>query len=154
MDHFKFKKDGLNIISEVTRAKAKYPVISECPVCHHDLMVEKLTCEHCGSSVEGKFTLSKFNYLDMDKLYFIEIFVKNRGNIKAIEKEMNLSYPTIKKLLDDVILELGYTPDAPEVEEIKEEPAKPKVSKVEILDKISKGELSVTEAAELLKKLK
>ncbi len=153
MDRVKFKKDGISILSEVTKAKAKYPVISECPVCHHDLIVERLACDHCGSSVEGKFALSKFNYLDMDKLYFIEIFVKNRGNIKAIEKEMELSYPTIKKLLDEVIIGLGYNLDT-EQEEVKEEPAKPKVSKVEILDKITKGEISVTEAAELLKKIK
>lgn len=153
MDHFRFKKDGMNIINEMTRAKAKYPVISECPVCHHDLMVDKLTCEHCGTSVEGKFVLSKFNYLDMDKLYFIEIFVKNRGNIKAIEKEMDLSYPTIKKMLDDVIVGLGYSPDNDQ-EEPKEEQEKTKQSRVEILDRISKGELSASEAAELLKKIK
>ncbi|MBU1144312.1 MAG: DUF2089 domain-containing protein [Firmicutes bacterium] len=154
MDKLKFKREGLNIFKEVTKAKASYPVISECPVCHNDFVVERLHCENCGSALEGKFTLSKFNYLDTDKLYFIEIFVKNRGNIKAIEKEMDLSYPTIKKMLDDVILELGYSPDASAPEEPVVEEKGPKMSKFEILEKINSGELSVEAASALLKKIK
>lgn len=153
MDRMKLKKDGMSVIGEITRAKAKYPVISECPVCHHDLVVEKLACEHCGSAVEGKFVLSKFNYLDTDKLYFIEVFVKNRGNIKAIEKEMDLSYPTIKKMLDDVIVELGYSLES-EPEDTKETVSEPKMSRVDILGKIASGELTALQAAELLKKIK
>jgi len=149
----KLRKDGVSIINEISRTKAKYPVISECPVCHHDLVVEKLSCEHCGSAVEGKFALSKFNYLDTDKLYFIEVFVKNRGNIKAIEKEMDYSYPTIKKMLDDVIIDLGYSLDS-EPEEVKETDSQPKMSRVDILGKIASGEINVIQAAELLKKIK
>jgi len=153
MDRMKLRKDGVSIINEISRTKAKYPVISECPVCHHDLVVEKLSCEHCGSAVEGKFALSKFNYLDTDKLYFIEVFVKNRGNIKAIEKEMDYSYPTIKKMLDDVIIDLGYSLDS-EPEEVKETDSQPKMSRVDILGKIASGEINVIQAAELLKKIK
>jgi len=150
MDKVKIKK-GLSFMNEF-KGQSKYPVISECPVCHKDLVVTKLACEHCGTQVEGNFVLSKFNYLDTDKLYFIEVFVKNRGNIKAIEKEMDLSYPTIKKMLDDVIQELGYSVDGV-TEEVEVEEG-PKFSKVEILDKINKGELSVEEATKLLRKIK
>ena len=127
------------------------PVISVCPVCKHDLKVVKLQCEHCDTSIEGNFTLSKFNYLESEKLYFIEVFVKNRGNIKAIEKELNISYPTVKKMLDDVILGLGYTPEKEDEEPIKES-SEPKVSKSSILEKIANKEISVLEAIELLKK--
>ncbi|MGE0003421.1 MAG: DUF2089 domain-containing protein [Candidatus Izemoplasmatales bacterium] len=155
MDRLQLKKHGMSVFNEVTRTKAKYPVISECPVCHHDLMVERLVCDHCGSGLDGKFALSKFNYLDTDKLYFIEIFVKNRGNIKAIEKEMDLSYPTIKKMLDDVISDLGYNPDPTiAAEEQKEEESAPKMSRVDILNKIQNGELKPEEAAALLRKIK
>ena len=133
----------------------KYPVISECPVCHHDLEVVQLACSNCSTEIKGQFTLSKFNYLDTEKLYFIEIFVKNRGNIKAIEKEMGYSYPTIKKMLDDVIVGLGYQLDGKEpVEEEKVEETKPKLSRVEILEKIDNGEITVEEATELLAKVK
>jgi hypothetical protein len=154
MEKFKFVK-------ECNPERSKYPVISSCPVCHGDLYVVKLACDQCSTSLEGKFTLSKFNYLDSQKLYFIEVFVKNRGNIKAVEKEMDISYPTVKKLLDDVIVGLGYAPDqgAPAAEEPAAAPAEapsntPKLSKLQIIEKLQKGELSVIEAAELLKKNK
>ncbi|MCR3906572.1 MAG: DUF2089 domain-containing protein [Tenericutes bacterium] len=125
------------------------PVISMCPICKSDLRVAKLHCDHCDTSIEGSFTLSKFNYMETEKLYFIEIFIKNRGNIKAIEKELNISYPTVKKMLDDVIIALGYTPEAVDDDVEKDEP---KVSKASILEKIEKGELSVADALGLLKK--
>lgn len=129
------------------------PVMSACPVCKHDLKVTKLVCDHCDTVIEGSFTLSKFNYLETEKLYFIEVFVKNRGNIKAIEKELNISYPTVKKMLDDVIVGLGYSLDNEfDDEELEKEKQEPKASKVSILEKIANKELSVLEAMELLKK--
>jgi hypothetical protein len=135
----------------------KYPVISECPVCHHDLEVVQLVCNHCSTEIKGNFTLSKFNYLDTEKLYFIEVFVKNRGNIKAIEKEMGYSYPTIKKMLDDVVVGLGYPVDGkevPEEESSEKEENSEKLSRVEILEKIDSGEITAEEAATLLSKIK
>ena len=88
--------------------QGKYPIITTCPVCTHDLHAERLSCDHCGTAIEGHFTFSKFNYLDTEKLYFIEVFVKNRGNIKAVEKELNISYPTVKKMLDEAIAKENY----------------------------------------------
>jgi hypothetical protein len=134
-----------------TKGVAKYPVISDCPVCHNDLIVTQLKCSNCETEFKGKFTLSKFNYLDTEKLYFIEVFVKNRGNIKMIEKEMGLSYPTIKKMLDEVIGQLGYQTSP--VEEVKKEEYKGP-SRAEILQKIDNGEITVKEATELLAKVK
>lgn len=141
----------------------KYPVISDCPVCHHDLEVVALSCTNCSTEIKGNFTLSKFNYLDTEKLYFIEIFVKNRGSIKAIEKEMGYSYPTIKKMLDDVIVGLGYQVDSKDLSD-EEEKDKDKEkekgnsptpkTKIEILEMIDNGEISVEEATKLLAKLK
>jgi len=141
-------------MSREEKSSAKYPVISECPVCHHELTVAKLHCDHCHTGIEGEFTLSKFNYLDTEKLYFIEVFVKNRGNIKAVEKEMDLSYPTIKKMLDDVIVGLGYTPDSAPAEEPTGDEKSTGAVRIEILDKLNSGELKIDEAMEILKKLK
>jgi hypothetical protein len=132
------------------------PVISVCPVCKHDLKVTKLSCDHCDTVIEGSFTLSKFNYLETEKLYFIEVFVKNRGNIKAIEKELNISYPTVKKMLDDVIVGLGYTLDNEQDENLSSKETKDenqsRESKTNILQKIANKEISVLDAVELLKK--
>ncbi|MCD8561977.1 MAG: DUF2089 domain-containing protein [Acholeplasmataceae bacterium] len=131
------------------------PVLTTCPVCKHELRVQKLHCDHCHTTIDGSFTLSKFNYLETEKLYFIEIFIKNRGNIKQIEKELNISYPTVKKMLDEVIVGLGYSitddDDTFQRQTEKEEPVQ-KNLKTSILEKIEKGELSVQDALDLLKK--
>jgi len=150
-------REGMRDIKHLS----KFPVISTCPICHGDLHVVRLECDSCGTGLDGKFTLSKFNYLSPEHLYFIEVFVKNRGNIKAIEKEMDISYPTVKKMLDEVIIGLGYTPEplpaeepAPGTPETPVTPEAPKQTRLEIIEKLNKGEITVAEATELLKKIK
>lgn len=130
--------------------KKKMPVITCCPICNHDLHITQLKCDHCETEIKGEFTFSKFNYLDSETLYFIELFIKNRGNIKAVEKEMNVSYPTVKKYLEEAIISLGYTveEDDEKVEEIS------KKIHLSILDQIKEGQLKVDEAIEKIKKLK
>ena len=103
-------------------------------------MVTKLKCNNCGTEISGNFQLSKFNYLSKENLYFIEVFIKNRGNIKQIEKELGISYPTVKKNLDEVIASLGY--------EVNDEE---KVSKAKIFEQLEKGEITASEAAKLIK---
>jgi len=115
-------------------------VIGACPICESDLIVTKLKCVNCETEISGKFQLSKFNYLSKEHLYFIEVFIKNRGSIKQIEKELGISYPTVKKNLDDVIQSLGY--------EVSEED---KIKKEDIFKKLEKGEITALEAANLMK---
>ncbi len=117
-------------------------VIGECPICGHDLFVTKLECSHCQTEISGQFHLSKFNYLSKEHLYFIELFIKNKGSIKQLEKELDLSYPTVKKMLDEVIGALGYKVE-------KEEPARP--DREQILERLQNGEISSEEALKMLK---
>ncbi len=140
----------------------KNNVITVCPVCSHDLHVTHLACDHCHTEVKGEFRFSKFNYLNAETLYFIEVFVKNRGNIKAVEKEMNISYPTVKKYLDEAISSLGYAVDendeAPNAKDtsntykFNEDFIKNKQQ--EILNKIKTGEMKVEEAIKIIKRVK
>jgi hypothetical protein len=74
-------------------------------------------------------------------LEFIELFVRLRGNIKEVEKVLGVSYPTVRGMLDSVIKNLGYSVGRP-VDAKK---------RIEIIEKVSKGELSAEKAAELLK---
>lgn len=121
----------------------KKNVIGTCPICDSNLDVTELHCHDCKTTIKGHFKLDKFNYLSKEEKYFIEIFVKNRGNIKEIEKDLGISYPTVKKNLDQVIEALGYG-DNPKYE---------KLSKEAILNKLSAGEISSEEAMVLIKKL-
>lgn len=119
----------------------QYNVLTKCSVCGDKLEVTNLSCRKCGTKYEGSFKLDKFSYLTQEQKYFIEIFLKCRGNIKEVEKELNISYPTVRGKLDDVIVSLGYDAGLQD---------KPQVNKKEILDMLSRGELSYDEAIKIM----
>jgi len=83
-------------------------VISRCPVCNNELTVARLKCDSCDTVIENNFRLSKFDYLTDEELYFTETFIRCRGNIKEVEKELGISYPTVRSKLDGVIKKFGY----------------------------------------------
>ena len=119
-----------------------YQVISRCPVCGGKLKVVKLQCENCDTAIENNFYLSKFDYLSPEDLFFAETFLKCRGNIKEVEKELKISYPTVRSRLDDIILKLGGKGKNPS-------PSAPR--KKEILDALENGEITPEEAMEQMK---
>jgi hypothetical protein len=117
-----------------------YRLISKCPICSDNLKVVKLKCNKCSTVIENEFELSKFEYLGEDHLNFMEVFLKCRGNIKDVEKELGISYPTVRAKLDEVISALGYTL-------VK----KPTPDNKETLDLLEKGEISVDQAIKMMK---
>ncbi len=88
----------------------------------------------------------KFCNLPTEQREFIEVFIKCRGNIKDVEKELGISYPTVRNRLDSVITALGY----PIEKEIKGEGTENKTR--EVLDALERGDISASEAASQLKK--
>ena len=117
-----------------------YSIITRCPVCNEKLVVERLKCKKCGTVVENEFQLSKLSYLGKEQLKFIEVFLQCRGNIKDVEKELGISYPTVRAKLDEVILAMGFNLEK-----------KSSVNSTEVIDKLEKGEISAEEAVNLLK---
>ncbi|HAG10670.1 MAG TPA: hypothetical protein DCK76_04610 [Desulfotomaculum sp.] len=116
-----------------------------CPVCNHDMTISSLTCSHCQTRIEGSFTSCRFCKLPVEQQEFVEVFLKCRGNIKDVEKELGISYPTVRNRLDGVIQALGYKVQ-------KQDDGEDKVQKQEILGALEKGEISTQEAARLLRK--
>lgn len=74
-----------------------------CPCCQKQMTISGYRCKRCGIEVTGDFEKSVFFHLDSLQLKFAEIFLKNRGNIKEVEKELGISYPSVKKLLDNLV---------------------------------------------------
>lgn len=131
----------------------KKEVISKCPVCQNELTITKLHCDHCQIEISGEFSLSRLNYLSKEQLDFVELFMRTQGNIKSIEKEMGVSYPTVKKILNEVLVSMGYdyleeSAKMSEAEEVN------KQARQSILDKLASKEIAFDKAMELLKKLK
>ena len=118
-----------------------YPVINKCSVCGEKLEISCLQCRRCNTKYQGNFYFDKFSYLTAEQKYFIEIFLKCRGNIKEVEKELNISYPTVRSRLNDIVRALGY--DLPN--------ETPQVNKKEIIYSLSKGEITYEEALKMLK---
>ena len=87
-------------------------MIGACPVCDYSQYeIVKLRCRNCGTTVEGAFSLSKLGSLAREHQEFIEVFIKCRGNIKDVERELSISYPTVRGKLDKAIRAMGYDTD-------------------------------------------
>ena len=79
----------------------------QCPSCDTGLKVVKLRCEKCETEVGGNFDLPTLARLDEKEQAFIVDFVKASGSLKEMAKNRNISYPTVRNLLDDLIEKLN-----------------------------------------------
>src|SRR5438309_4917467 len=99
------------------------PVIARCPICAEALTVARLECLSCGTRLEGSFALGRFHQLGVDQLEFLETFIKARGSFKDVERELGISYPTVRSRYDAVIRAIGFASQAepdPKIERWKE----------------------------------
>ncbi|HQJ25046.1 MAG TPA: DUF2089 domain-containing protein [Bacillota bacterium] len=121
--------------------------IGKCPICGGQLEITRLSCTSCNTNIEGHFTVCKFCQLPPELKVFAEVFIKNRGNIKDVEKELGISYPAVRSRLDQTIVALGYSVD--------QEPSFGKAAdaakKKEVLESLRRGEISAEEAIKKLK---
>ncbi|MFP4384301.1 MAG: DUF2089 domain-containing protein [Spirochaetia bacterium] len=116
--------------------------ISKCPACGNvHFEVEKIRCTNCGTGIEGSFSQSKLGNLSLENERFAETFLRCRGNIKDVERELGISYPTVRSRLDKVIKALGYAGD--DTGKIRRE----------ILEALEKEEIKPEEAVKALKDL-
>ena len=65
-------------------------VLEVCPSCESSIIVTEISCTQCPTTVKGHFRPTVFAQLSDENLRFVEIFVKNRGNIKDMERELRL----------------------------------------------------------------
>lgn len=126
----------------------KRKIVGRCPACGSELEVTRLQCFNCDTAIEGRFETCKFCLLTRDQKDFVEIFLRSRGNIKEVERELGISYPTVRSRLDHVIRALGY-----DVEETEEDLRSDERRK-EILSRLNRGEINPEEAVRLLKQVR
>ena len=115
--------------------------LSCCPICNSSLVPVKLKCVSCNLSVEGEFPKAKLGLLADHQQEFINAFLVARGNIKEVEKEQGISYPTVRKRLEEIVEALGYAP------------RQVRLTQQDILDAVDRGELTPREGIEKLKSL-
>jgi hypothetical protein len=145
-------------------------VISTCPVCQGELTVTRLQCRTCGTALEGEFGVGRFGRLEREQLAFLESFLRSRGNLKEMERELGISYPTVRGRLETLLKALGLadggTPLAVDEEPMSEDdglgeaattPAGPaedvQASRRSILERLARSEINADEAAAELREL-
>lgn len=118
-----------------------HPLPTTCPICTGALCVTRLECEECDVAIEGKFTLGWLGHLNRDQLEFVELLVKNRGNINGVASNLKVAYNTARSRLDDIVTALGYGVPLDGH----------RTDRRTVLDRLASKEISVEEAMKLLK---
>ena len=126
----------------------------KCPICNGELAVTRLYCPQCDTTIEGHFSPGRnpFANLSPEQLQFTLTFVRCEGRFNRMEEELNLSYPTLRNRLNDVIRTLGFEPG-------REEPQPQGVrlsaeDRLRILDDLAQGKISSEEAQQQLRGVK
>lgn len=130
-------------------------VIATCPVCQDELAITRLHCRTCGTTLEGEFSVGRYGHLNREQVTILESFLRSRGNLKDMERDLGISYPTVRGRLDALVRALGLadgeaTDTATEPSEASEEPP---TDRRTILERLAKREISAEDAATALRKL-
>lgn len=78
----------------------------KCPSCNTQLQVKSLVCENCTTEVLGRYDLPQLLLLSKEELQFVLNFVKHSGSLKEMSSILNLSYPTVRNLLNEIITKI------------------------------------------------
>ena len=95
-----------------------------------------------GVAIEGTFELPLLAQVPLEDQVFVVAFVRSHGSIKEMERVFGVSYPTIKARLNRI----GESLDFVEVN--------PAPSRMEILERLRRGEIKADDAIRELEELK
>ncbi|MBN2379259.1 DUF2089 family protein [candidate division WOR-3 bacterium] len=118
----------------------KKKLIGKCPVCNGSLYISELSCRECDVKIRGDFDIPLFSRLDDKEREFIVLFLRSRGSLRELQRELGLSYPTVRNRLDALLAKMGIITFRPSDEEI-----------TDVLDRLEQGEVSAEDAIRLIR---
>lgn len=139
-----------------------HDVISTCPVCSGELAVTRLHCRSCGTTLEGDFSVGRFGRLSREQLALLESFLRSRGNLRDMERELAISYPTVRSRVEALVRSLGFGPradaDDAAVETTDPETARADAAAIltarqQILERLARHEIGAEDAADAIRAL-
>ena len=80
---------------------------STCPVCSDSLITLRLGCPSCGTELSGHFDTCRYCRLSAADLEILEVFLRSRGNVRDVQAHLEVSYPTARVRLIEVLDRLG-----------------------------------------------
>jgi hypothetical protein len=133
-------------------------VIANCPVCDSPLTVTRLHCNTCATTIEGEFTVGRFSRLTREQYALLESFLRSRGNLRELERELGVSYPTVRNRVEALLRALDLADGTP----IPAEPTRVTDSAIahqqvdaptrrSILERLARHELTAEQAAAALR---
>lgn len=140
-----------------------HDVISTCPVCSGELTVTRLNCRSCGTTLEGEFSVGRFGRLTREQLLLLESFLRSRGNLRDMERELSISYPTVRSRVEALVRALGFGPRADSDEAAEDAAAAAAgatgsatdvgAARQAILERLGRHEMTADEAATAIRSL-
>jgi hypothetical protein len=140
-----------------------HDVIATCPVCSGELAVTRLHCRACGTTLEGDFNVGRFGHLSREQMAVLESFLRSRGNLRDMERELSLSYPTVRARVEALIRALGFGPRADSDEAVADAAsaaadlaaagADISAARQEILERLAKRDITAEDAAAAIRNL-
>lgn len=97
-------------------------------------VVERVRLTGSGVAIEGQFEPPQLATLSVDDQVFVAAFVRSHGSIKEMERIFGVSYPTIKSRLNRISEQLDF---------VDTDPAP---TSADVVDRLRRGEISVSEA--------
>lgn len=141
-----------------------HDAIATCPICGGELAVTRLHCRSCATTLEGDFNVGRFARLSREQFALLESFLRSKGNLKEMERELGISYPTVRARVEALLRALGLADDTTlDGEQDESTPAGPDrildaapaavdtaAARREVLERLARREIdAVTAAAEL-----
>jgi hypothetical protein len=105
------------------------------------ILVERIRLVDKDIAIEGSFELPQLARLSSDDQVFITAFVRSHGSIKEMEQVFGVSYPTIKARLTRIAEGLEFVE------------TNPMPSRTEVLDRLTRGEITAQDAIRELESL-
>lgn len=124
------------------------PTPTQCPACAAELVVSRLECPACGTEVTGAFQPGRLLNLPEPHASLLELFLRVRGNVKDMERELGISYPIVRARLEKAIVAAGLDQRAPASAN-----ADAAARRATVLDQLEQGSITATEAAVRLREL-
>lgn len=124
----------------MSKSKARAIPVRD-PIGGGPLYITELASDD-GITIRGRFDIPRLASLEPEQNSFLETFLRCRGMISSVEKELGISYPTVRARLDSLLEALELAP----VRDDKPKKEKSAEKKRKILDQLEKGEITAEEA--------